>query len=138
MARIDFKMLHLNHGNDVVIIACGTMVYESLMAQELLEKKGISARVLNVHTIKPIDEDAIIDAAKKCKAIVTAEDHQVFGGLGSAVADVVVKNCPVPIEMVGVMDRFGESGKPSELLKYFHLKDVDIVDAVEKVLKRRK
>jgi transketolase len=113
------------------------MVYEALSAAELLEKKGISARVVNIHTIKPIDEQAIICAAEECGAIVTAEEHQVMGGFGSAVAEVVVKNRPVPIEMVGVFDRFGESGAPAELYKAFHLKDVDIAAAVEKVLKRK-
>lgn len=127
----------LREGKDVAILACGTMVYESLMAAELLAKKGISARVLNVHTIKPIDETAIIKAAKECGAIVTAEEHQLFGGFGSAVAEVLVKNSPVPVEMVGIKDTFGESGSPAELMSYFHLKDADIVIAAEKVLKRK-
>ena len=113
------------------------MVYESLMAAEMLEKKGISARVLNVHTIKPIDEAAIIKAAKECGAIVTAEEHQLFGGFGSAVAEVLVKNSPVPVEMVGIKDTFGESGSPAELMGHFHLKDADIALAAEKVLKRK-
>lgn len=124
-------------GKDVAILACGTMVYESLMAAELLEKKGISARVINIHTIKPIDEQAIITAAKECGAIVTAEEHQLFGGFGSAVAEVLVKNSPVPVEMVGVQDSFGESGTSNELIKEYHLKDVDIAAAAEKVLKRK-
>jgi transketolase len=127
----------LRKGKDVAILACGAMVYESLMAAEILEKEGVSARVVNIHTIKPIDEQAIIEAAKECKAVVTAEEHQVFGGFGSAVAEVLVRNCPVPVEMVGIFDRFGESGKPSELLSYFHLKDIDIAQAARKVLKRK-
>lgn len=125
-------------GKDVAILACGTMVYESLMAAELLEKKGISARVVNVHTIKPIDEDAIAAAAEDCGAIVTAEEHQVYGGFGSAVAEVLVKRAPVPVEMVAVRDTFGESGSPMDLMKTFHLKDVDIAAAVERVLRRKK
>ena len=124
-------------GKDVAIIACGYMVYESLMAAELLEKKGISARVINLHTIKPIDEQTIIKAAKECKCIVTAEEHQVAGGMGSAVAEVVVKNAPVPIEMVGVFDRFGESGPPMELFKTFNMKDVNIAAAAHKAIERK-
>ena len=127
----------LRQGKDAAIIACGAMVYEALSAAELLEKKGISTRVINIHTIKPIDSQAITCAAEECGAIVTAEEHQVMGGFGSAVAEVVVKNRPVPMEMVGVMDRFGESGSPAELYKAFKLKDVDIAAAVEKVLKRK-
>jgi transketolase len=113
------------------------MVYEALVAAEMLEKQGISARVVNVHTIKPIDEETIVKAAKECGAIVTAEEHQLFGGFGSAVAEVLVKRCPVPVEMVGVHDTFGESGNPSDLMALFHLKDVDIVAAAERVLKRK-
>lgn len=128
----------LKEGKDVAIIACGTMVYEALMAAELLEKKGIKARVINIHTIKPIDEKAIIDAAKDCGAIVTAEEHQIFGGLGSAVAEVIVRNNPVPMEFVAVNDTFGESGEPMDLIVKYGLKDVNIVAAVEKVLKRKK
>jgi len=128
----------LREGKDVAILACGTMVYESLMAADILEKEGICARVLNIHTIKPIDEAAIAKAAKECGAIVTAEEHQLFGGFGSAVAEVLVKNSPVPVEMVGIKDTFGESGSPAELMKYFHLKDVDIAEACKKVLKRKR
>ncbi len=127
----------LRDGNDVAIISCGTMVYESLMGAEILEKKGIKARVINIHTVKPIDEKIIIDAARECGAIVTAEEHQVYGGFGSAVAEVLVKNYPVPVEMVGVADRFGESGEPMDLMSRFGLRDVNIADAVLKVLKRK-
>ncbi|MDR3256048.1 MAG: transketolase family protein [Endomicrobium sp.] len=127
----------LRDGNDVAILACGTMVYESLMAAEILEKKGIKAKIINIHTIKPIDEKTIINAAKECGAIVTAEEHQIYGGFGSAVAEVIVKNHPVPVEMVGVNDRFGESGEGMDLLNKFGLKDVNIADAVLKVLKRK-
>ena len=132
------KAVKMKEGNDVCIMACGSMVYESLMAAELLEKEGIKARVLNIHTIKPIDKQAIIDAAKECGAIVTAEEHQIFGGFGSAVAEVVVSNSPVPMEFVGVNDTFGESGKPADLIVKYGLKDVNIVEAVKKVLKRKK
>ena len=104
-------------GKDVTVIACGPLVYESLIAANELEKEGISVRVINMHTIKPIDREAIIKAAKETGAIVTAEEHQVHGGLGSAVAEVVVNECPVPMEYVAIMDRFGESGEPDELMQ---------------------
>ncbi|MCL2390220.1 MAG: transketolase family protein [Endomicrobia bacterium] len=127
----------LRDGKDVAIMACGTMVYEALSAADMLEKKGVKARVLNIHTVKPIDEKSIIDAAKECGAIVTAEEHQIYAGFGSAVAEVVVKNSPVPMEFVGVNDTFGESGEPCDLIVKYGLKDVNIVQAVEKVLKRK-
>ena len=132
------KAVKMKDGNDVCIMACGSMVYEALMAAEILGKEGIKARVLNIHTIKPIDKEAIISAAKDCGAIVTAEEHQIFGGFGSAVAEVVVNNCPVPMEFVGMKDCFGESGKPADLIVKYGLKDINIVDAVKKVLKRKK
>lgn len=128
----------LKEGSDVTIIACGFMVYESMQAAEILEEKGIKATVVNMHTIKPLDENLIIKLAKKTKAVVTCEEHQAFGGLGGAVAEVLSKNFPVPIEMIAVNDSFGESGTAEELLKKYKLKDVNIVDAVEKVLKRKK
>lgn len=131
------KAIKMKEGKDVCIMACGSMVYESLMAAELLEKEGINARVLNIHTIKPIDKQAIIEAANDCGAIVTAEEHQIFGGFGSAVAEVVVANKPVPMEFVGMKDTFGESGKPADLIAKYGLKDINIVEAVRKVLKRK-
>ena len=131
------KAIKMREGKDVCIMACGSMVYEALMAAEILEKEGIKARVLNIHTIKPIDKQAIINAAKDCGAIVTAEEHQIFGGFGSAVAEVVVANCPVPIEFVGINDTFGESGKPADLITKYGLKDINIAEAVKKVLKRK-
>jgi transketolase len=127
----------MREGKNVAIIACGYMVYESLAAAELLEKEGISARVINIHTVKPIDEEIIAKAAKECGAVVTAEEHQVMGGFGSAVAEVIMKKHPVPMEMVGIYDRFGESGEPAELIEKFGLKDKNVADAVRKVLKRK-
>ncbi len=124
-------------GSDVAIIACGVMVYEALMAAEKLEGSGILARVINMHTLKPLDEEAIVSAARECGAIVTAEEHQIFGGLGSAVAQVASREYPVPIEYVAVMDRFGESGKPDELLDAFGLRSGDIVRKVNRVLKMK-
>ncbi|EQB63296.1 MAG: hypothetical protein RBG1_1C00001G0875 [candidate division Zixibacteria bacterium RBG-1] len=125
-------------GKDLSIIACGVMVAEALSAAEMLESQGISARVLNMHTLKPIDKEAIVKAAQETGAIVTAEEHQIHGGLGSTVAQVVAENHPVPMEYVAVMDRFGMSGKPEELMKEFGIKDVNIVEKALKVLKRKK
>ena len=131
------KAIKMKDGKDVCIMACGSMVYEALMAAEILEKENIKARVLNIHTIKPIDKQAIIEATKDCGAIVTVEEHQIFGGFGSAVAEVVVSNNPVPMEFVGIKDTFGESGKPADLIVKYGLKDINIVEAVRKVLKRK-
>ncbi|MEE9322966.1 MAG: transketolase family protein [Candidatus Aenigmarchaeota archaeon] len=125
-------------GEDVSVFACGPMVYEALIAAKELEKKGIDVRVVNMHTIKPIDEKAIIDAAKETGGIVTAEEHQVAGGFGSAVAEVVVENYPVPVKRVGILNRFGESGDPDELMVEFNLKSTDIIKAIEGVMNRKK
>lgn len=128
----------MREGKDVTIIACGLMVFEALQAANLLKMENIEARVVNMHTLKPIDEKIIIESAKKTGAIVTAEEHQIFGGLGSAVAEVSAKYAPVPMEMVAVKDTFGESGSPEELLKKYHLKDVDIALAAKKAIQRKK
>ncbi|MDP3993272.1 MAG: transketolase C-terminal domain-containing protein, partial [bacterium] len=130
------KALPILAGNDVTIIANGQMVYRAMMAAKELEGK-ISVGVLNMHTVKPIDAKAIIDAAKESGAIVTAEEHQIIGGLGSAVAEVLADHYPVPIERVGTMDTFGESGKPDELMEHYHLGISDIVHAVERVIRRK-
>jgi transketolase len=131
------KGLEMRPGGDVAILACGVMVAEALSAADMLAAKGIQARVVNLHTVKPLDQEIILKAARECGAIVTAEEHQVNGGLGGAVAEVLVRNHPVPVEMVAVMDRFGRSGKPDELMAAFGIKDVNVVTAVEKVLKRK-
>lgn len=128
----------MREGKDATVIACGLMVYESLQAAEILSKEDIQIRVINMHTIKPIDKEAIVNSAEETGAIITAEEHQVNGGLGGAVAEVLVKNFPVPVEMVAIQDTFGESGEPEELLKKYHLKDIDIVHAVKKTLSRKK
>lgn len=125
-------------GSDVTIVASGQLVYEALIAAKELEKEQISARVLNLHTIKPLDSQALIAAAKETGAIVTAEEHQIYGGVGSAVAETLSENYPVPIKYVGVMDRFGESGTPDELLSKFKLKSTDIASKVLQVLKMKK
>ncbi len=124
-------------GNDVAIIATGWMVWESLVAAEELAKEGIQARVINLHTIKPIDTEAIVKAASECGAVVTAEEHQIMGGMGSAVAQVVAKNHPVPMEFIGVSDTFGGSGRPDELMTAFGLTSQDVYNGVKKVLQRR-
>ncbi len=125
-------------GGDVTLIACGLMVFESLGAAEILKKDGIEARVINMHTIKPIDIEAVQAAAKETGAIVTAEEHQIYGGLGSAVAEVTARFCPVPVEIIGVPDTFGESGTPQELLKKYGLKDADIAAAAKKAISRKR
>ena len=127
----------MREGKDVTIIACGLMVSEALEAAKILKIDGVDARVVNMHTIKPIDEKTIIESARKTGAIVTAEEHQIHGGLGSAVAEVLSQNVPVPLEMVAVCDTFGESGDPEGLLKKYHLKDVDIAQAARKAIKRK-
>lgn len=127
----------LKEGSDCGIVSCGVMVYESLVAAEILEKEGISCRVVNMSTIKPIDEEIIIETAKKCGCIVTCEEHQIYGGLGSAVAEVIVKNYPVPQEFLGIKNKFGESGAAEELMIKYGLKSKDIVEAVKRVIRRK-
>jgi transketolase len=131
------KGVLLRDGTDVAIVACGVMVYEALLAAEILADQGISARVINIHTVKPIDKDILTDAAKTCGAVVTAEEHQIHCGMGSAVAEVLAQHCPVAIEFIGIKDRFGMSGPGMELLTEFGLRDVNIVEAVNAVLKRK-
>ncbi|MBU2109395.1 transketolase family protein [Patescibacteria group bacterium] len=122
----------------VAIIACGPLVYNSLIAAKELAEEGIEVIVINNHTIKPMDEKTIVESAKKTGAVVTVEEHQVHGGMGSAVAEVLGKNCPVPMEFIGVQDKFGESGQPEELIEHFGMGIKHIKEAVKKVLKRKK
>jgi len=124
-------------GGDLTLIGAGHMTFHCLEAAMELEKEGINARVLNMHTIKPLDTNAIKAAAQETGAIVTAEEHQIFGGLGGAVAEAVVASYPVPVEMVGVTDRFGESGEPDELMAAFNLTTADIVAAARRALGRK-
>lgn len=124
----------VREGNDATIIACGIMVNEAILAHESLKSEGINVRVINMSTIKPIDREIIINAAKETKAIVTAEEHNIIGGLGSAVSEVVSEECPVVIKKVGVKDTFGESGTPVELLKKYGLTSKDIVNAVKEAI----
>ena len=122
---------------DVAIIACGPLVHNAILAAADLEKEWLKVRVINNHTIKPMDEKTIIQAAEDAGAVVTVEEHQVAGGMGSAVAEVLAKNCPVPIEFIGVQNRFGESGTPDELIERFGMGVKDIKAAVVKVIKRK-
>ncbi|HDQ92522.1 MAG TPA: transketolase family protein, partial [Synergistetes bacterium] len=125
-------------GKDVSLIACGQMVYESLVAAGILAKKGISARVINCHTVKPLDRETIFAAARETGAIVTAEEHQVMGGFGSAIAEAVSQNCPVPMRMIGIQDTFGQSGDPEELMKAYELTGQDIAKAALDVIAMKK
>ncbi|MBU6159166.1 MAG: transketolase family protein [Bacteroidetes bacterium] len=127
----------LSEGNDVTLFACGHMVWQAVEAGKILEAKGISVGVINIHTIKPLDTEAVITALKRTKCAVTCEEHNVLGGLGDSIAQVAAKNIPVPIEMVGVNDSFGESGKPIELLKKYGLNPEHIVAAAEKAIGRK-
>lgn len=122
---------------DVVIVGCGPLVHNAILASFELEKQKIKARVINNHTIKPMDERTIIKAARDAGAIVTVEEHQINGGMGSAVAEIVTRKHPVPIEFVGVKNRFGESGEPNELIKHFGMSPKHIIGAVKKVIKRK-
>jgi transketolase len=124
-------------GKDVTVIACGAMVYEAQLASDELKEEGISVRVLDMHTIKPLDADAVIAAAKETGAIVTAEEHQMAGGLGSAVAECLALSCPAPLEMVAVHDSFGESGKPEELMNKYKLNKDAIIEQIKAVIARK-
>ncbi|MEZ5001500.1 MAG: transketolase family protein [Chitinophagales bacterium] len=127
----------MSEGTDVTIIANGHMVWQAIEAGKILEDKGISVEMINMHTIKPLDEAAIIRSVTKTGCVVTAEEHQRNGGLGESVAGVLARNLPKPIEMVAVNDSFGESGTPTELLDKYGLSIQDVVNAVEKVLSRK-
>ena len=126
----------IREGKDVTVIATGIMVNEAFIAAEKLAEEGIDVRVIDIHTIKPIDSDAIIKDAEETKAIVTAEEHSIVGGLGSAVAEVVVKSAPVRMAMVGQQDTYGESGKPDQLKEKYGMTSADIINAVKSVLQR--
>ncbi|ULT43539.1 transketolase family protein [Niabella defluvii] len=131
------KAQYFSEGTDVTIFACGHLVWNAIQAGVELEEKGISVEVINIHTIKPLDEEAIIKSLKKTKCAVTAEEHNIIGGLGDAIAQCAARNFPVPIEYVGTKDTFGESGTPKELLKKYGMDVSDIVAAAEKVIARK-
>jgi len=129
------KGVELVSGNDATIIATGIMVEKALLAANILKAEGINVRVLNIHTLKPIDTEIILKAAKETKKIVTAEEHNIIGGLGSAVLETISEECPVPVIRIGVKDTFGEAGKPNELLEKYGLTEKEIVKAIKKIVK---
>ncbi|MDG1746874.1 MAG: transketolase family protein [Bacteroidia bacterium] len=131
------KALMLNEGTDVSIFATGHMVWKAINAGQQLAEKGISAEIINIHTIKPLDEEAVIASAKKTGCVVTAEEHQMNGGLGDSIAQLLSRTMPTPLEMVAVNDSFGESGKPEELLVKYGLNDTDIIEAAQRAIGRK-
>ncbi|HEY8389008.1 MAG TPA: transketolase family protein [Parasegetibacter sp.] len=136
----DFKLgkaQFFSEGTDVSIFACGHMVWKAIEAARILEEKGISVELINIHTIKPLDTEAVINSIKKTRCAVTVEEHNIIGGLGDSINQVAVKACPIPVEMVGTNDTFGESGKPEELLQKYGLDTPHIVAAAEKVIARK-
>jgi transketolase len=131
------KALILREGKDVAIVGCGPLLYNSLLAAEELSKEGIECMVVNSHTVKPLDEKTIIEAAQKTGAVVSVEEHQITGGLGSAIAECLAKNYPVPQEFIGAQDRFGESGQPDELIEAMGMGIGSIKEAVKKAISRK-
>ncbi|MGI9544638.1 MAG: transketolase family protein [Cyclobacteriaceae bacterium] len=131
------KAITLIPGNDVTIFATGHLVWPAIEAEERLEAQGISAEVINIHTIKPLDEETILASVKKTGCAITAEEHQMNGGLGGSVAQLLARKRPTPLEMVAINDSFGESGKPAQLMKKYGLSTDDIFEAVMKVMKRK-
>ncbi len=127
----------LKDGNDVSIFATGHLVWEALEAQKILKEEGISAEIINIHTIKPLDEKSILKSVMKTKCVVTAEEHMMAGGLGDSIIQYLSRNFPVPVEMIAVQDTFGESGKPSELMIKYGLTKNDIVNSSKKVINRK-
>ena len=131
------KAILLNEGTDVTIIATGHLVWKAIEAAEQLAAKGISAEIINIHTIKPLDNLAVLKSIKKTKCVVTAEEHQMNGGLGDSIAQLLSREMPTPLEYVAVNDSFGESGTPDQLMTKYGLDTVDIISAAERVLKRK-
>ncbi len=127
----------LSAGKDVTLFACGHLVWNAVQAGIALEEKGYSVEVINIHTIKPLDTEAVVRSLQKTRCAVTCEEHNILGGLGDSIAQVAARNCPTPIEYVGVKDSFGESGKPAELLKKYGLDVPDIIAAAEKAMARK-
>jgi len=131
------KALTIKEGKDVTIFATGHLVWESIEAVKVLESMGIDAEIINIHTIKPLDEEAVLDSVSKTKCVVTAEEHQLAGGLGESIAQLLARKNPTPMEFVAVNDVFGESGKPKDLMKKYGLDSSNIVNAVQHVLERK-
>lgn len=131
------KAQKFSEGTDVSIFACGHLVWNAIQAGVALQEKGISVEVINIHTVKPLDEESILNSIRKTRCAVTAEEHNIYGGMGDAVAQVAAKNFPIPIEYVGTRDTFGESGTPVDLMKKYGLDVPDIIAAAEKVMSRK-
>ncbi|GGF21117.1 transketolase family protein [Hymenobacter cavernae] len=131
------KAVLLNEGADVSIFATGHLVWKAILAGKLLAEKGIDAEIINIHTIKPLDAEAILQSVRKTRCVVSAEEHQLNGGLGDSIAQLLAREEPLPLEMVGVNDSFGESGTPEQLMEKYKLNEAAIVAAVEKVLARK-
>ncbi|HYG17204.1 MAG TPA: transketolase C-terminal domain-containing protein, partial [Bacteroidia bacterium] len=131
------KALMLNEGKDVSIFCTGHLVWKAIEAGHILAEKGIDAEIINIHTIKPLDVEAVLKSVAKTRCVVTAEEHQMNGGLGDSIAQLLVRNTPYPLEMVAVKDSFGESGTPEDLMKKYGLDTPDVVNAVLKVLQRK-
>jgi len=139
--KMDFKIGKaqvFSEGSDVSVFACGHLVWKAIEAVKILQEKGISVDLVNIHTIKPIDREAVIASISKTKCAVTAEEHNIIGGLGDSIAQVAARHFPIPIEYVGTNDTFGESGTPTQLLQKYGLDTPDIVNAVQKVIGRKK
>lgn len=131
------KAWTISEGSDVSIFATGHLVWKAIQAAEMLAEMGINAEIINIHTIKPLDAESILNSARKTRCVVTAEEHQMNGGLGDSIAQLLVRNLPLPMEMVAVNDSFGESGKPEELLVKYHLDAPDIVAAAQRAIARK-
>ncbi len=131
------KAVILNEGTDVTIFATGHLVWKAILAGEILAQQGISAEIINIHTIKPLDEKAVLASVQKTKCVVTAEEHQMNGGLGDSIAQLLAKQLPTPIEFVAVNDKFGESGTEEQLMTKYGINTPNIVEAVQKVIKRK-
>lgn len=131
------KAIVLKEGTDVTLIATGHLVWEALNAADMLETKGINAEVVNIHTIKPLDDEAILASVSKTGCVVTAEEHNVMGGLGESVSGLLAREMPTPMEMIAVKDMFGQSGTPDQLMELYGLKDKNIVEAAQKVIARK-
>jgi transketolase len=131
------KAVMLNEGTDVSIFATGHLVWKAIEAGEQLAAQGISAEIINIHTIKPLDNSAVIASAKKTRCVVTAEEHQMNGGLGDSIAQLLARELPTPLEMVAVNDSFGESGTPDQLMTKYGLDAVNIVEAAKKAIARK-
>ena len=121
----------------MTIVATGHLVWEAIQAAEKLNKNGVNVEIINIHTIKPLDKDAVIKSVSKTRCVVTAEEHMLNGGLGDSIAQLLSRNTPTPLEMVGVNDTFGESGTPRQLMQKYGLTDHNIIEAVKKVIKRK-